>query len=283
MLYQAATKTILEVIAPGMPVDEEKLRGLAALLGKTIKGEGPVERVALVFVGGTAAANEHLPMIKRFGIGCRAIDDGVESVVFEGTRVAVGDGKAPEGPLHPILREASWPHLETSVHRRLLSGPVNEGPWVTYGWDSPEAVTRFQPKDLGSRTIEEVEAEALVNLAKRNFAPQEIKQGALGLPGEYCSEAILLPDVMKACSRMLGAELIAVAIPKESRLMCVSADDLEMVQNLMSWSREMFDGAAGRRISPLPFLVSDGKVVGFASPQEDREPPAAKKPWYKFW
>jgi hypothetical protein len=192
---------------------------------------------------------------------------------------------APEGTLLPILREASWPHIDTVVHRRLVPGPVDVGPWVTFGRDSGAVIARFGPKDLGGRTIAEVETDAIANLvAKESFTPKELKPRCIALSGEYACEAILVPAVMKQCARVLGSELICVAIPKEARFIAVPAEDMQLVGELVGWTREMFDGAEGRRISPLPFIVNES-AVGIVSPRTDEKAKGAagKKAWYKFW
>jgi hypothetical protein len=285
MLYVAATKTVVKVVPPATPVSETEMRELASYTGKLFE-QGPVECVALVFVGGRDEAVAALPEMKRFGLQCRAIVDGVEQVIYEGSRARLSDtpDTGKEGTLLPILREASWPHIASVVHRRLVGGSTPDlGPWVTYGWDSPKTVARFTTEDLGGRTIADVEAEAIANLAKQSFEPRVIKPRVIGLPGEYCSEAILVPAVMKECARVIGAELLCVSIPKESRLMAVPADDHALVADLLHWTRDMFDQGEGRRISPLPFLVSGGEVVGFVSTTPRNEPPAPKKPWFKFW
>ena len=278
MLYRAAQKEAIEVVPPGTTLDEAKLRELAAVLGSKIDGI-MVERVVVVFIGGSAEAIAQLAELKRFGLTVRAIDEGKEVELSEGAHIGRID--AAEGTLLPILREQSWPHLETTLHRRLLEG--QGGPWVTYGWDSPKTVTRFGPQHLAGRERPAIEAEALKNLKRKNFAPDELEPGVVIIPGEYCSEALLLPDVMRVCQRILGAKLIAVAVPKEHLLMCVDAAEPPRVLKLMAGARAMFDEATGRRISPLPFLVGvEGTPVGFAAPVEG-EPAPAKKPWYKFW
>ena len=285
MLYVAATKTVVKVVPPGTQVSENEMRELASYTGKLFE-QGPVECVALAFVGGREEAVGALPQLKRFGLQCRAIVDGVEHVLYEGARARPSEtpNTGKEGTLLPILREASWPHIASVVHRRLVSGARAElGPWVTYGWDSPKTVARFTSEDLGGRTVADVEAEAIANLAKRSFEPRVIKPRVIGLPGEYCSEAILVPAVMKECARVIEAELICVSIPKESRLMAVPADDQTLVGEILQWTREMFDEGEGRRISPLPFLVSGGQVVGFVSATTRNETPAPKKPWFEFW
>jgi hypothetical protein len=283
MLYASATKTVTKVVPPGSVVTASEAGELAKFVGKMFE-QGPVERVAMVFIGGRADAERALPELKRFGVRCLAIVDGVEEELYQGQRVVPTDDEVfKQGTLLPILREASWPHIDEVVHRRLVGGNAAElGPWVTFGWDNPKAVARFTTADLGTRTIADVEAEALANLAKQAFEPRVIKPRVIGLPGEYCSEALLVPDVMKTCARVIGSELLCVAVPQESRLVAVPGDDPQLVGGLLAWTREIFDGSKGRRISPLPFLVSDGRVVGFASASGPEATPT-KKAWYKFW
>ena len=285
MLYQAETRTAVEVVAPGTEVAEARMRELAALQGAVDDAGRVVERVALVFVGGADEARAHLPALKRFGLGCRAVDAGRQIVLYDGAASRRTDAE-PEGTLLPVLREASWPHVASCAHRRLLGDALGDGPWVTFGWDSPTAIARVGSDDLGDRTLAELEAEALANLEARGFVPKEIERGTVVLPGEHCAEAILLPSVMKACAARLGARLMAVAIPKESTLAAVDAADPAQVSRLIGWTRELFDEARGRRISPLPLLVDDTGVVGLVTPRSGAPvggEPGRKKPWYRFW
>lgn len=289
MLYQPETRSVIEVVAPGAARSDGELAALAKLLGTDLQAGQPVERVVVTYLGGAAEANAQLASIKRFGLQCRAFDDnGVETVLFEGVRIAgtgATDAGRRDGPLYPILRDASWPHLATTVHRRLLSG-IPDSPWVTYGWDGKTAIVRFATADRGARTMAEVEAEAVANLAACPFEPMMIKPSMLGLPGEYCSEALLIPAVMQRCAQQIGCELMLVAVPRAARLMATRADDFGLAGELLRWSRETFDAAKGRRISPTPFLVqADGQIVGVAtSPSSaEPEPTTKKKPWFKFW
>lgn len=285
MLYKAEAREVIEVVAPRGEMSEERLRELAAMQGGQLGANQPIESVVVVFVGGAAEAEPHLASIKRYGLACRAIVEGAEQTLVAGSRVQRTREK-PEGTLYPVLREESWPHTATVVHRRLLSGSSElGGPWVTYGFDAPKTLARFAPKDLGDRSIAQVEVEALRNLLARNFVPQQLRDGVVVVPGEYCSEAILVPEIMHACADLLGdAQLMVVAVPKESRLMAVDAANLAGVRELVAWTRSMFDGAEGRRISPRPFLVdARGEVVGLATVGDARPREAANKPWYKFW
>jgi hypothetical protein len=284
MLYVAKTRTLIETVAPGLirsdgsRLSDAGLAELARLQGRKLQ-EGPVDQVQVVFMI-EDEAQSMLSLFKRYGLECRAFVEGQEQVIHPGGRVQQMEGE-PQGPLVPVLREASWPHLATAVHRRLLAGPLNEGPWVTFGWDAPTTIFRFSPQRLGTRSIEDVEAEAVGNLVKLGLEPKEFAPGAVGLPGEYASEGILSHELMKKCARVLSCELLVVAVPKQGRLIAVSANDLAQVERVIANTRQMFDAATDRRVSPLPFLVGDGKVIGFAS--AGQEAPRTRKPWYQFW
>jgi hypothetical protein len=236
MLYEPSTKTVIEVVPPGQPISDARLVELARMQGCDHLDGQSVEKVAVVFLGGTGDAVAHLPSIKRFGLGCRTVEaDGTPRVLHDSTTMRVGAlADRPDGTLLPFLREASWPHAGSTPHRRLL-GSLDDGPYVTFGWDTPTQIHRLAPADLSDRTLADVEADALAHLAARDFQPALLAPGRVTIPGEHCSEAILLPAVMERCAALLGADLIAVGIPKESRLAAVDASDHDAVATLIAW------------------------------------------------
>jgi len=292
VLYANADHTLIDVIAPGLtrsngsPLTDDALREYATALGTSVK-EGPVDKVAVVFMLETEA-QAMLASCKRYGVECRAIVAGAETVLHPGQKVARRDLRdaGPRGPLLPLLREESWPHLASATHRRLLqqgNGPHASGPHVTFGWDEGDAVTRMTPDNQGDRPLADVEREALENLAQQPYKLEPMKSGGAMLMAEYGSEMILLPKVMREVQAMVGAKLIAVGVPKEGGF--AAADAATGMEPLLLWTRKVFDEAKGRRVSPLPFLVQDGAIVGYASAQFSTDPAPADgtKPWWKFW
>lgn len=289
MLYDARTRTLIETNVNGR-VAEEHLRQLAALKGGKTKDGAPIEMVALVFVM-PGHGEKNVATIKRFGLECRGFDaTGVERVLCQGARMTSTDVR-PDGPLVPVLREESWPHLATAVHRRLFVAPKFErGPWVTFGWDTPKTLARMGPKDLGSRTIAEVEREALSNLEARRDKIQLRKIGdhSVSLAEEYGAEMILSPTIMKwVASELGGVEMLAVGVPSEHGFLATSATDVRNVGAMIAWARSEFDQTPKRRVSPIPFIVDGrGELVGLVgtTPEggiDEAAPP--KKAWWKFW
>jgi hypothetical protein len=289
MLFSKTDGCLIETIAPGCcrsdgsPLTDAALEDLGKLLGSTLK-EGTVQKVAVVFFM-EDEAKRFLDSCKRFGVECRALVMGQEQVLSEGARVTLTN--EPRGPLMPLLREESWPHVSSSVHRRLLSFPQNSqvaGPFVTFGWDSPKTVMRVTHELAGDRSAADLEREALENLAKQPYELTEVKPGHVMLGGaEYGAELVLLPKVLSEVQAKVGAKLIAVGLAKEGGFFATNASDLQGVTALMTWTRKSFDEAKGRRISPLPFLAQDGKLIGFVSATQGEDVTAQKKPFWKFW
>lgn len=289
MLFSKTDGSLIETVAPGCtrsdgsPLDDAALEQLGKLLGSTLK-EGTVQKVVAVFFM-EDEARRFLGSCKRFGVECRALVAGQEQVLSEGQRVTRTNDE-PRGPLMPLLREESWPHINTTVHRRLLSFPQNAqvaGPFVTFGWDSPKTVMRVTPELAGDRSVADLEREALENLAKQPYELTEVKPGHVMLGAEYGSELVLLPKVLTEVQARVGAKLIAVGLAKEGGFFATDASDLHGVNALMTWTRKSFDEAKGRRISPLPLLAQDGKLIGFVSATQGEDVTAPKKPFWKFW
>ncbi|MGZ6066590.1 MAG: hypothetical protein ACXWUE_28270 [Polyangiales bacterium] len=281
MLYSSETRTLIEVVTRS--VTEDRLRELAALKGRNTDDGEPIELVCVSFLRmeeGEAA----LPQCKRLGIACKAFgDDGVERELYAGQRTRSAEGRA-EGTLLPLLREEKWPHLDTAIHRRLLSGPggATQGPWVTYGIDMGETVARYGPQHLGDKTIDDVEKRALENLASRDLKIEELAPGSFAIRDEYAAEAILLPALMRTLQARIGVKLMLVNIPTERMLVATTGEDIDRVKGMIELARKHFDQAQGRRISPLPLLVQDGAVIGFVTGRTEEEP-VKEKAWWKFW
>jgi hypothetical protein len=287
MLYDPKTKTLIETNVTGEISDAQLAKLASAIGGKTAKGE-PIEMVAVVFMM-PGHGEKNLSAMKRFGLECRAFgDDGVERILSKGTRTQIVSAR-PEGPLVPILREESWPHLASAVHRRLLSGPIAAGPWVTYGWDGPTAVARMAPQDQGERTLEDIDREARANLLARKpkITYRRMGDHTVILSEEYGAEMILVPEIMREVAQQLGTEMMAVGVPTEHGFFATAALDPEKVDVMIRWARDEFDKTQKRRVSPIPFLVdARGELVGLvtSSPPgmtEDAATPG--KPWWKFW
>lgn len=281
MLYSPKERTITEVAAGA--TTEPRVKELASLKGRTTPEGQPIERVVLVFMR-MSHAEEALAWCKQYGVGCRAFtDEGVEQELFAGPRQqTVAEGRV-EGTLLPILREAKWPHLDTAVHRRLIPGPHEMGPWLTFGLDEGERVARIGPNHLHGRTLEELEKKALENLAARNMQPKEIAAKMVAVQDEYAAEAILLPELMRKVQKMVGTDMMLVSIPNEHLLVATLGEDPEITTGTIVLARKHFDETTKRRISPLPLVVQDGQIIGFVTGSTEKEAPKDDKPWWKFW
>ncbi len=285
MLYDSRTRTLLETNVTG-EISEARLGELARAIGGATHDGQPIEAVAIVFpIPGHGEKN--VAAAKRFGLEVRAFgEDGVERVLCKGTRAQRSD-ETPDGPLVLVLREESWPHLDSVVHRRLLSGPIAAGPWVTYGWDTPKTIARMSPRHRGERTIEDIDREARANLLARR---DKIHYRAIGdhtvvLSEEYGAEMILVPEIMREVSARLRAPLMAVGVPTEHGFFATSVDPAR-AGVMIQWTRDQFDKAQKRRVSPIPFLVDErGELVGLvtSNPAEAPGDAAPAKPWWKFW
>lgn len=284
-LYSGKDKTLLETIAPGLirpdgqKLTEEHLAFLGKLVGTTQSGN-PVEKVAVVFFM-EEEAQAFLDPCKRYGVECRAMQmsTGQEVVLVEGSRVQ--QGPAVKGVLLPVFREASWPGLETVVHRPLFHHqPEIKGPWVTFAEDVGTQLARLPPSELKKRSLQEIEEEALANLAKRTFKPELKDTGAVLLLEEYAPESLLLSSVRQQIIELLGSPLFLAAAGKEGTVIAAQPDPNN--PGIIQVAEMMFRDAKGRRISPMPFICDANGIIGFAGFSPPKEAPK-EKPWWKFW
>jgi hypothetical protein len=281
MLYDSRSATLLETVAFGLirsdgsTLDEAGVEALAKLQG-TSTSSGPVERVALVFMD-EGEARQLLAACKRFGVQCRAFTNaGTEETLFDGARVTFSD-TPPDGPLLPIIREASWPRASQVAKRRLFK-TIDDGPWVTFARDLGTSLASLPLSELERRPLAELEAEALANLEKRSFSIEQAG-GATQLLDEYAMEALLLPRVCARLCQAVGEPLCLVAT-REGVLLAAGATNV----NMIAVAEKMFHDAKGRRLAPMPVLVSAEGVQGFAvGAPAGVEAAKASKPWWKFW
>ncbi len=166
--------------------------------------------------------------------------------------------------LMPVLREEEWPLVERVVHRRLLAGPGTTGPWLTFAMDYGDSLVFLDPKATVGTSLLDLEWKALANLSRADLRIDSVRPGMVSVAGEYASEALLLPAVMDHVHRVLGSALLAVAVPKEGGFLAVDAGRAHDVSALISWTRKSFDEGRARRISPLPLIVDQGRLVGLA-------------------
>jgi hypothetical protein len=281
VLYDASTRTLLETVAPGLirsdgtALTDAHVEALATYLGGSVP-DGAVERVALVFMM-EEEGQRFLDVCKRYGVGCRAFSmaTGTEQTLFEGNRVAQRSGTAT-GPLLPIIREAAWPHVATTVHRRLFK-TIDQGPWLTFARDEGSALARLPVDELQKRSLEAIEAEALENLAKRSFTITK-SGNAAQLLDEYAPESLLLPRICAELCSVVDSKLCLVAT-REGMLLAGEVTNV----NLIVVADKMFRDGNGRRVAPMPLLISAEGLQGFASatPEATSSPPS--KPWWRFW
>lgn len=281
MLYDKKSATLLDTVAGGLirsdgtKLDAPGIEALGKLVGRQL-AEGPVERVALVFMM-EDEAQQLLDVCKRFGVGCRAFSmaTGNEETLFEGARVTFAS--TASGTLLPIIREAAWPHVQTTVHRRLFKN-LSDGPWLTFALDQGTTLARLPVDELKQRSLEAIEAEALANLDKRTFTITR-EGGAAQLFDEYAPEALLLPRVCAELCAVVGEKLCLVAA-REGMLLASGPTNLGMLEV----ADRMFRDANGRRVAPMPLAISPEGVQGFATGlAAGVDPTKSSKPWWRFW
>lgn len=175
-------------------------------------------------------------------------------------------GRQEEGPLLVNLKPGDFPR-DRGVFRPLLEeGGAADArmPVVFVGRDHPNS---FAYLPAGSPGVERCFAEALANLARIELqaVPHEIAGFELLVVGGhfYASEKILDEAFMKGLHRRLGSELLAAAVPHKGLLLVTDKVVPPAVAGIVAAARVLHDNSEGAPpLSPLVFLVKDGKVVG---------------------
>jgi len=208
-------------------------------------------------------------------------------------------GRDEEGPLLVNLKPGDFPR-DRGVFRPLLEGGANDDPRmpiVFVGRDHPNS---FAYLPAGSPDSEKCFDEALANLARIELeaVPHEIAGFELLVVGGhfYASEKILDEAFMKGLHRRLGSELLAAAVPHKGLLLVTDKVVPPVVAGIVAAARVLHDNSEGApALSPLVFLLKDGKVIGHieseptkaegkagparpASPPPKRSGPPRKRP-----
>lgn len=171
-------------------------------------------------------------------------------------------GPKPQGVLLPALRDKDWVAPSNVPCRPLLGETTPDGPWVSYGFDTIDSFASITG-DTPGWSLEEIDRAALENLAKQGVTLRPLREGLLAVEGDYAGEAVvLLEHLAREVEQHFGAGAI-VAIPEAGAVLVSSLYDERNAISLGTWAREHFENAQGRRISPLPFLLFGGRVVGF--------------------
>lgn len=174
-------------------------------------------------------------------------------------------GRQDEGPLMPNLKPGDFPR-DHGVCRELLEDVPGGArmPLVFVGRDQPNT---FAYLPAGSPDVERSFDEALANLARLDLeaVPHDIAGvEVLVVSGHfYASEKILDETFMKALHQRLGAELLAAAIPHKGVLLVTRQVVPPIVAGFVALTAALHENTQGAPpLSPVVFLVKDGKVVG---------------------
>ncbi len=183
----------------------------------------------------------------------------------------------------PALKPHDWAGRETAFSRPLLSGEEAERmPVVAFGYDRPHTfeflVASEVPGGPSSENLARIEVEALDNLRKRPgaWSAEDIDLGensfSLAICGDdfLAAERILDDQFMSEAHRLLEAEMLAVGIPRRGMLLAINfKQGHESIVRLAAAVSAQHYRADTAPISPLIFMVHEGKVVGYGKGLED--------------
>lgn len=182
-----------------------------------------------------------------------------------------------EKRLLPRLRHERWMGWTELPGRDLLTLPIKGLPRVGVGEDTRERFLFVQHTDLeGRRTLAELEAIAVANLARRPefWNVKETSKRLFGLGtrpsllevvSEHAAERILDRAFMAKAHEQLDAPLLAVAMPVRGILWArAAAEGAEASGAFFDQVRRAFENAPRgiEPISPVVFTVKAGAILG---------------------
>ena len=210
----------------------------------------------------------------------RFVDQGESQRPAQLLLMADDLGRADEGPLMVNFKPGDFPR-DRGVCRELLEGGAKDTrmPLVFVGRDQPNTFA-YLPK--GTADAELSFQEALANLARLELeaVPHEIGGVELHVVSGhfYASEKLLDEAFMLRLQRRLGGELLGAAVPHKGLLLVTPHVVPPAVAGFVAAAKVLHDNTAGAPpLSPVVFLVKDGKVVGHIE-TEAKQGEAAKAP-----
>lgn len=189
-------------------------------------------------------------------------------------------GRDQEGQLMVNLKPGDFPR-DHGVCRELIEGSGSGDarmPVVFVGHDQPNT---FAYLPAQSPDADRSFAEALANLARLELeaVPHEIAGLQVLVVSDhfYASEKILDEAFMRGLQRRLGAELLAAAVPYKGLLLVTHQVVPPAVAGFVAAAAALHKNTRGApALSPVVFLVRDGKVVGHLETEKPK--PEARKP-----
>jgi hypothetical protein len=184
--------------------------------------------------------------------------------------------------LLPLLKDAAWDYRHQSLCRPLMPDVDHPHiPWVGFGYDHPHSFA-FVPDESGTmrRNLAVIERRAIENL-RRSPAKWEVsttRRGRFRAPQRllicaqhfFAAEHILLPEFLRAGASLIRASRLLVGVPRRGLMVALDArlPETALAQFGMYVSVEYYE-AQTAPISPLPFLVDDGRLVGLMHGHEE--------------
>lgn len=169
----------------------------------------------------------------------------------------------------PSLRARERVPLERVAWTPLLDRDHEELPVVVYGEDGEATFAVYDRSSLPA-ALDELARQARENLAEEpaqveKFTVEGLTVAAVG-GGFYAAEKLLDPAFVRRMHRLLGAEVLAAAVPARGTLLFTDAtQEADKIGLFAIVARRRFEDAGPQQISPAVVLVQDGAVVGFAA------------------
>ncbi|NME69847.1 hypothetical protein [Flammeovirga aprica] len=171
--------------------------------------------------------------------------------------------------LMPSIKTHDDMSVPMSMHESLLNGgeAMEKIPYITYGYDTPEAFVAIQKGD-DTLSLEELRERSIKNLSNIEV---DIKQFDLsGIPmivcagNYYASEKILDHQFMLQMQEKLNAELLAVSMPRKGFMFIIDGAPTPEVfkKFIMITSMKYIEDENTKPLSTKVFVVQDGELSG---------------------
>ncbi|MEP9395528.1 hypothetical protein ABLE92_17050 [Gordonia sp. VNQ95] len=169
-------------------------------------------------------------------------------------------------PLYPILKNYDWNAKPFARYRNFLGVDRDPMPLIAYGY-SEEATYRFLTStDLTDRTVDDVHAEAMENLAAVEIGWESFDSTSLTASGhDFSAEKILDPQFITEAQQILGCSTIEVCVPRRRVIYATSATPGTREHQEFSgvvWHTWLDDSFGNAPITNMFFRFDGSQVVG---------------------
>src|SRR5262249_55393105 len=125
---------------------------------------------------------------------------------------------------YPLLKAYDWRAKEHAVFKNFLDKDKPPIPLIAYGYNLKDDYIFVTRDELGARSPDALDAEAMANLARVDIALGKIDDNTLTASGhDFSAEKMLSPAFILAAGKLLHTKNVLVSAPRRRVLYAFNA------------------------------------------------------------